>query len=79
MKKRILVLATVAALMALMLVVMAPTAFAARDRAGCRVTDSYDAISVTPGLGADRNGDGIVCRHFPNNKQSLVQDNNLNP
>jgi hypothetical protein len=76
--KRILVLLTVVALMMVGLVGgMASAAFAARDEFGCRVTDNYTVISITPGVSKDHNGDGILCRYINNNGRIQVSDNHL--
>ena len=64
MKKRIVVLLTVVALMVVMLAMGVAPAFAATfDADGCHVSDNY-ATSHYSNSSLDKNGDGITCQYY---------------
>ncbi len=77
MKKRILMLLTVVALMVVMLVSgVASTAFARTSVFGCTAKQiGVRAIFVTPGTDGDRNGDGIVCGYANPQGTEHIRDN----
>ena len=62
MKKRILVLLSVVALMVVMLATSVAPAFAAWNPiTGCRGTDPLVFAEVAPGVDGKRTADGMVC------------------
>jgi len=79
MMKRIMLLATVAALMAVMLVAGAASAVFAHDQSptGCGYDPNKFAISWPQGQSPDRNNDGIVCN--VNKKQGGVRYTDNHP
>ena len=61
MKKRILVLLSVAALMVMLATSVAP-AFALNDAYNCRLSNKFTTeVVYSPGSVFDRNGDGYFC------------------
>jgi hypothetical protein len=67
--KRIILLATVAALMAVMSVVGAPAAFAHAD-----VCTGKGSALYRPGASVDRDGDNVICQHTTKSGKVVYTD-----
>jgi hypothetical protein len=76
MKKRILVLLSVVALMVAMLATSVAPAFAAWDpMTGCKGLDSLVPAFSSPGVDGHRTDDGYICAHLGSKKTLSYYDN----
>jgi hypothetical protein len=76
MKKRILVLLSVVALMVVMLATSVAPAFAAWDpMTGCRGEDALVPAFFSPGVDGKRTDDGSICLHLGPKKTESYYDN----
>jgi hypothetical protein len=76
MKKRILMLLSVVALMVVMLAMSVAPAFAAKDEFNCRLSDKFTTTPefvLRPGEFPDRNADGIFCVYQDNDTGLIIK------
>jgi len=73
MRKRIVVLMTVVALMVGMVALSVATVFAAND-SPCSGNGSGSIVQVAPGAQYDRDGDGFICRYNRYDKFGALVD-----